>query len=45
MQYGELDNYYAVCIQFAMIIEKVLPQIFYERITGQKLKIATARYA
>ena len=44
MQYGEWDKYYAVCLQFAMIVEKVLPHIFYERISGQKLTIASNRY-
>ena len=44
MQYGEWDKYYTVCLQFAMIVEKVLPHIFYERISGQKLTIASNRY-
>ena len=42
IQYGEWDKYYAVCLQFAMIIEKILPHIFYERISGQKLRVTAS---
>ncbi len=45
MQFGEFDKYYAVCIQFANIIEKVLPHIFYEYISGQNLYISSSSYA
>lgn len=45
IQFGELDKYYAICLQFAMIIEKVLPHIFYEYISGQKLHISASMYA
>ena len=39
MQYGEGDKYYPVFQQFAMIAHKILPQVFYEKITGQKLYV------
>lgn len=45
MQFGEFDKYYAVCLQFAKIIEKVLPHIFYEYISGQNLSISSSMYA
>ena len=45
MQFGEFDKYYAVCLQFANIIEKVLPHIFYEYISGQDLSISSSKYA
>ncbi len=44
IQFGEWDKYYTVCLQFAMIVEKVLPHIFYERITGQRLHITSSVY-
>lgn len=40
VQYGEWDKYYAVFQQFAMVVEKVLPGIFYEKISGQKLYVS-----
>ncbi len=45
MQFGEFDKYYAVCLQFAKIIEKVLPHIFYEYVFGQNLHISSSMYA
>lgn len=45
MQFGEFDKYYAVCLQFAKIVEKVLPHIFYEYISGQNLYISSSMYA
>ncbi len=39
IQYGEWDKYYVVCEQFAQISEKVLPYIFFEKISGQKLYV------
>ncbi len=44
MQDGELDKYYTVCLQFAMIIEKVVPHIFYEKLTGQKLHVSSSMW-
>lgn len=44
IQDGEWDKYYTVCLQFAMIVEKVLPHIFYEKLTGQKLHISSSVY-
>lgn len=44
IQFGEWDKYYTVCLQLVMIVEKVLPRIFYERITGQKLHISSPVY-
>ena len=45
MQFGEYDKYYAVCMQFANIIEKILPHIFYEYVSGQDLHISSSMYA
>lgn len=42
MQDGEWDKYYTVCLQFAMIVEKVLPHIFYEKLSGQRLHISSS---
>lgn len=42
IQFGEWDKYYTVCLQFAMIVEKVVPHIFYERISGQKLHVSSS---
>lgn len=39
MQVGEWDKYFPVFQQFAMIAHKILPQVFYEKITGQKLYV------
>lgn len=42
MQDGEWDKYYTVCLQFAMIVEKIVPHIFYEKLTGQKLHVSSS---
>lgn len=42
MQIGEWDKYYPVFQQFALVVEKILPNIFYEKITGQKLYVHQA---
>ena len=39
IQHGEWDGYSAIFDQFAMVVERVIPNIFYERITGNKLNI------
>lgn len=44
MQDGEWDKYYTVCLQFAMIIEKILPHIFYEKLTGQRLHVTSSMW-
>lgn len=40
VQYGEWDKYFAVFQQFAMVVEKVLPGMFYEKISGQRLYVS-----
>ena len=42
MQVGKWDKYYPVFQQFALVAETVLPNIFYEKITGQKLYVHQA---
>ena len=37
IQSGEWDQYSAVIQQLALISERILPQIFFEKISGQKL--------
>lgn len=39
IQQGDWDGYAAVFDQFAMVIERVIPHIFYEIITGKKINI------
>lgn len=39
IQHGEWDGYSAIFDQFAMVVERVIPNIFYEKITGNKLNI------
>ncbi|MDR2407584.1 MAG: hypothetical protein LBE13_05690, partial [Bacteroidales bacterium] len=39
VQSGKWDKYLPAFQQFAMVVEKTLPGLFYERITGQKLHV------
>lgn len=39
VEHGDWDKYFAVCEQFAVVVERVLPNIFYQKITGDTLKI------
>lgn len=39
IQHSDWDEYFAIFEQFAMVAERVIPNIFYEKITGNRINI------